>query len=158
MYIRFFQEEKYYDSSFALRACLNTTARSVFQYKWSFSFGFKTEGRSFSHQKRSPNGTVLFLPNRPPVFTRGPFSCVGLFKAHLKANTTTSSSLFSNSFRLYISPHPFLILSGSSVLSPPYLHLSPCPDVPATYLLLFTPLASFTLGFFFFSYHHSTWG
>lgn len=118
------------------------------------SLRFKTE-RSFLQQERPLNGTIQFLPNRPLVFTCGPFSpSVGLFKAHLKANTTISSSLFSNSLRLYISPHHFLVLGPLHILSlpyrlsPPYLHLSPRPGVPATYLLLFTPLASFTLAFF----------
>ena len=39
--------------------------RSVPLYKSPFSFRFKTERRSFSQQKRPPNGTVPFLPNKP---------------------------------------------------------------------------------------------
>jgi len=41
--------------------------RSVPPYKSTFSFRFKTEESQFSQQKRSPNGTVPFLPNRPLV-------------------------------------------------------------------------------------------
>ena len=49
--------------------------RSILPYKSPFSFRFKTERRSFSQQKGSPNGMVSILPNWPSM-VRYPF-CVG---------------------------------------------------------------------------------
>jgi len=129
--------------------------RSVSPYKWPFPFRFKTERRSFSQQRRSPNGTVPFLPNRPLVFTLGPFSpCVGLFTAHLKANTTASSSLFFKQLpALHLTspfPHPFPLLGPLATLSS-FISLSWRPGDLSS--------AVYSLSFLrsdIFSYHHCT--
>ena len=47
-----------------LRACLDTTVLFRPPIQMALFFRFKTERTLFSQQKRSPNGTVPFLPNR----------------------------------------------------------------------------------------------